>query len=204
MWKGLFAKIGCRQAGITEPMSQRDVADRVAWLRAKLKSMPRDDLGNLAYPDDDSETAAWFPVMAEVCQLTGQPAPRWPTRRSLNEEIARCAAALAPSTPKPAALQQLDASVAAQRFVAWLLQSRRSGSYDSERLSQAYRQHCDEERLMPCPEETLRKHLLDVDGVRKSMVEAGKVGTRRKRSTQWVVAAPKATVIAERAIALAA
>ena len=167
-----------------------DLAQRVADLRAYLREQPRDQLGNLIYPDDENEVADWFPALAEVCLLTGQAQPRWPTRRALNKAIALCAASLAPVAVTPVELPQLDAAVAAEQFVEWLRRTNQVGVFDTDRLSRAYKAHCEQHRLTPCPEETLRKHLSDVDGVKKGMVEAGKIGNRRRRRTEWIISRP--------------
>ncbi len=188
MLRALLAKLA-RPKAVDVEVQAVDVDARVADLRAYLKTVPRDDLGNLIYPDDVDAVAVWFPALAEVCRLTGQPLPKWPTRRSLDEEIARCAAALMPTVVKPP-LRELAADVAARTFVAWLVANGRTGEFDSESLSRAYREHCQQARLMPCSDQTLRKHLVDVDGVSKGIVEAGKVGNRRERNTKWVVRRP--------------
>jgi len=111
------------------------------------------------------------------CGAKGWPAPEKP--------LAKPAAALAPP---------LAPHDAARRFVAWIIETGRSGQgHDSDALRELYILHTTLIGHAPISQNTLRKFLKRLPGVDKEVVEGDGVSRSARRDgrrTQWVLRAP--------------
>lgn len=150
--------------------------------------------GELDHIDDVDELTAlhqWF------WSRQSQPEPEQNTEEPPMAPIATVSHPLPAEKPpardvqSPLARTTQQASEAAERFVEWVQLSGKAGSFNSQELSELYREHCRAEDLVPVAENMLRAALIKLHPrVTKTQLDkkAERGKSSRKRNYRWTIA----------------